>query len=255
MTYFSLRQKKADKHIDDWLMTYADMITLLLCFFVLFLSAAFLNKKVHKDAVPITVEQVKSPAPQILRPLVAQFDLPFPDQPEDPVIEEKPLPVADAAPIVSEPVVLQAPPADPVLQSSQVDKGDRITIVELPSSAFFESGSSLLTSTGKEVLEGVASELKDGRYDGYRITVEGHTDDNPIHTTQFPSNWELSTSRAASVVRYLLDQGLPSQRLCAVGFADSQPKAPNRDESGMPLPKNQTQNRRVAIRLEKIDKS
>ena len=77
--------------------------------------------------------------------------------------------------------------------------------------------------------------------------------DAPISTAQFPSNWELSTARASAVVHYFLDQGIPAQELRAAGYADTFPKAPNRDAAGHPLPENQAQNRRVVIALEKID--
>jgi chemotaxis protein MotB len=87
----------------------------------------------------------------------------------------------------------------------------------------------------------------------YMITVEGHTDDMPIGTGQFPSNWELSTARASAVVRYLINNGIPAAKLRAVGYAQVMPKVPNRDVTGRPIPENQAQNRRVVIKLEKIE--
>jgi len=73
--------------------------------------------------------------------------------------------------------------------------------------------------------------------------VEGHTDDLPIHTQRFPSNWELSAARAASVVRFFIQQGIPKERLQAVGLADTQPRAPNTS------PEDRAKNRRVVIQL------
>ncbi|HEY9766776.1 MAG TPA: flagellar motor protein MotB, partial [Chroococcales cyanobacterium] len=74
------------------------------------------------------------------------------------------------------------------------------------------------------------------------IRIEGHTDDDPIHTERFPSNWELSTSRATSVVRYLIQSGLfGPKRLAAAGFGEYWPKAPNDTEA------NQAKNRRVDV--------
>ena len=110
--------------------------------------------------------------------------------------------------------------------------GDRITTLEMSSSAFFGSGSGTLSDGGKSILRGVAVDLKSDQYQGYQIVVEGHTDDSPIATAQFSSNWELSTARAAAVVHFLLDQGIAAQKLRAVGYADTQPKVPNRDAAG-----------------------
>ena len=92
------------------------------------------------------------------------------------------------------------------------------------------------------------------KYKSYQVTVEGHTDDSPISTLQFPSNWELSTARAAAVVHCLLQQGILAQRLRAAGYADTFPVALNRDAHGQAIPENQARNRRVVIKLEKIEK-
>ena len=94
--------------------------------------------------------------------------------------------------------------------------------------------------------------LKAEKFRDYQITIEGHTDDAPISTAQFPSNWELSTARASAVVHYFLEQGIAAQKLRAAGYADTFPVAPNRDSAGKPIPENQARNRRVVIKLEKI---
>ena len=76
---------------------------------------------------------------------------------------------------------------------------------------------------------------------GHTITVEGHTDNVPISTPQFPSNWELSAARASTVVRHLIARGIPADRLSAVGYADTRPLAANDTEAG------RAKNRRVSI--------
>ena len=83
------------------------------------------------------------------------------------------------------------------------------------------------------------------------LEVEGHTDDSPVNSGQFPSNWELSAARASNVVRYLVAQGFPPEKLRAIGMGDSHPKAPNRDATGNPIPSNQDLNRRVVVRMVK----
>jgi chemotaxis protein MotB len=75
------------------------------------------------------------------------------------------------------------------------------------------------------------------------LRVDGHTDRRPISTSQFPSNWELSTARAISVVKYLIDQGIPANRLVAAGFGEYQPLDARDDEIGF------RRNRRIELKL------
>jgi chemotaxis protein MotB len=285
-------QRKTERatHADDWLMTYADMITLLLCFFAIFLSLSI--PKINSPKKAETTVRVEQPVPppveqSVKPPDIPEGNLPFhgitqADQPHviegnlpfhDPVPADQPAEKA-ATPTPAEtadnpPAPLPAPPVSPPQPLSLPEivdhmksqgaanieqKGDRITTLEMNSAAFFDSGSAVLSASGKAILKDVAINLKADEYKDYQVTVEGHTDDQPISTFQFPSNWELSTARAAAVVHFFLDQGIPARKLRAAGYADTFPKAPNRDASGNPIPANQAQNRRVVIKLEKIDK-
>ena len=79
------------------------------------------------------------------------------------------------------------------------------------------------------------------------IDVEVHTDDIPIKTPQFPSNWELSSSRAASVVKLFTERGIDPTVVRAIGHADAFPKKPNRDTEGVAIPENMSANRRVDV--------
>ena len=81
----------------------------------------------------------------------------------------------------------------------------------------------------------------------YRVKVEGHTDNIPIKSSCFPSNWELSASRASAVARFFIDTGVPADRLEVVGLADTRPEAPNEDLYGKPIQENQARNRRIVI--------
>jgi len=75
------------------------------------------------------------------------------------------------------------------------------------------------------------------------LQVSGYTDHNPINTSQFPSNWELSTARALSVVRYAISKGIPANRLAAAGFADTDPIDPGN------TPEAYKHNRRIELKL------
>ena len=105
----------------------------------------------------------------------------------------------------------------------------------------FDSGRTKIKPEGQQVLARVAQQIK--KIARHRVRVEGHTDSVPISTERFPSNWELSAARAAGVVRFLVSQGLPADRLSAQGFGPYQPIASNGTRKG------RTRNRRIEIVL------
>jgi chemotaxis protein MotB len=111
----------------------------------------------------------------------------------------------------------------------------------LTDNLLFTSGSATLKSTGDPLLDEVAHLLNVDRKNP--ITVEGFTDNVPIHTAEFPTNWQLSTSRAVNVLLYLTDHGVTRDRLGAAGYADLHPIAPNATATG------RARNRRVDIVL------
>jgi chemotaxis protein MotB len=220
------RRRFDDNRTDDWLITYADMITLILCFFAIILSVSIVKKENLEQARQVVAEQFSSPAALI----------------EKRASESQQR--KSIAAIVSK-----------GKGGVAVETGDRYTAIELNSAPFFASGSADLSSEGLQLLKELTPQLKGTNFQDYSITVEGHTDDVPIETTLFPSNWELSTARAAAVVRALLANGIPAGKLRAAGYADTMPKAPNRDDAGRSIPENQARNRRVVIKLEKIETS
>ena len=122
------------------------------------------------------------------------------------------------------------------LQTEVTERGLVIHIVE---SSLFDEGSADLKPRAMEVLDVVADELKDIPN---HIRIEGHTDDRPISTPQYPSNWELSSARATSVVRYLVDNhDIPQNRISALGYGEYRPVKPNNSIE------NRALNRRVDI--------
>ena len=267
------RTRAQAAHTDDWLITYADMITLLLCFFVMFFVILSSRKNGQQEApaagATAHVAHVFTQATtQATSAHTVKRDLTFDH-----------LGGLDQSHAISAPAVALVAPvssgAEPIVPSNGMntdaaqiasnsepqgspdidEKRDRITVLEMSSSAFFDSGSAKLSGRGTSILKGVAVELQSDRYEGYQIVVEGHTDDVSIATQQFSSNWELSTARAAAVVHFFLDQGIQANRLRAAGYADTNPEVPNRDLDGNAIPENQAQNRRVVIKLEKIEKA
>jgi chemotaxis protein MotB len=123
--------------------------------------------------------------------------------------------------------------------------GDRFVF---SSEVLFPSGSAVITDPGKEALRTVASAIEQiapriPNDINWVLRVDGHTDNVPINTAQFPSNWELSSARAISVVRYLISQGVPPDRLAAAGFGEYQPIVPGN------TPEARAANRRIELKL------
>jgi len=283
------------RHTDDWLITYADTITLLLCLFVITLAiraggkhptpeatapatqttaqdGVFWGQPVIRSFTPFTEAATDAPSPAPIGPAAETSadgikttetspELPQPAGTKA-VAEAAPMPATHPTPPAAdrpEPVRSSLPDVVERLASRGTpivaQRGDRITTLQIGSAAFFSSGSAALSNAGKAILGDVAGTLESQEFAAYHITIEGHTDDTPISTPQFQSNWELSAARAAAVVRFLLDLGVPADKLTASGYADTVPIAPNRSADGTVIPDNQARNRRVVIRLEKIDKA
>lgn len=217
----SLRRKPEPPDDEGWLITFADMCVLLMCFFVLLFSMsapdqsqfklvaeALREKGFYNDAVPI----------------------------EDPYEKVK-LQLAKS---------LGASGYDRFIAATATQKGIDI---ELASGAFFVPGAAKFTADAIPMLEMIAAQILPLAKADIVIEVEGHTDDSVVMTDQFPSNWELSGARAANVVRFLIDKGFPPEKLRASGLAATRPKAPNRDGNGNPILANQDLNRRVELKL------
>lgn len=175
-----------------WLVNYADLMTELVCFFiVLYALSASLNKDVQK----------------------AKKDV------EETMKQEQ------------------------VQGQVKVDKeGMKITLEEKGDNVFFNSGSADLSPRMKEIMAKIGPSLQTLVKEDHHIVVEGHTDNVPIHNGQFPSNWELSTARATSVVQYMIKgMKFPPDHLGAIGYGQFQPIAPNDSEE------NRSKNRRVVF--------
>ena len=123
--------------------------------------------------------------------------------------------------------------------------GDRFVF---QSEVLFQTGSSEIGDAGKTQMQRLATSLREiaGKIPAnidWILRVDGHTDQVPIKTTRFPSNWELSTARAVSVVKFLIEQGIPANRLAATGFGEFQPIDQRTDEIAY------RRNRRIELKL------
>lgn len=121
-----------------------------------------------------------------------------------------------------------------------VSKSDTETKISMPMDNVFDSGKAQTKSVGKEWLKALAGAIKDKNFK--EIRVEGHTDNTPIKGV-YPSNWELSSARASDAVRYMIQQGIESSKIAAVGYADTRPISDNSSKE------NRIKNRRIEITI------
>jgi chemotaxis protein MotB len=119
-----------------------------------------------------------------------------------------------------------------------VSQTNRGVMLDINASALFALGEAALSDVAQKTLADVAAVLVEG---DQPIEVEGHTDNLPISTTTYPSNWELSSARASSVVRLFIQQGVAAKRLTVVGSADNHPVLSN------DTPDGRARNRRITV--------
>jgi len=254
-------QASDDRSVPAWVMTFADLMTLLMCFFVLLLAFSEMDIARFKqlsgsmrDAFGVQAEIEARTIPKGTSVIAQEFS---PGKPEPtPANEVRQFTVdsnKNSLDALSEEVAeldearrqarrLREALADEIKRGSVALqlKGARVTI-RILERASFASGSADVRTAFIPVLEKIAGLIV--THDG-DITVSGHTDNVPIATSRFRSNWELSTSRAVSVAHELLRYAeLDESRFLVVGHADTRPQAPNDS------PENRARNRRVDISI------
>jgi chemotaxis protein MotB len=207
-----------DDETDTWILTFADMSTLLLAFFILLASISKVDVVLYEKVKAGIQEGIGS--------------------------REVTQPIEELRVQTNE--VIKSLQVEDVVGIGQDQDG---LVIEFASSAFYEPGSATIRPEAIPVLEQIIATLNEPRYQNFQIEVQGHTDDTPINTPQFPSNWELSAARATGVLRLMLQDGVDKERLLAIAYADVAPKVPNRTPEGQPIPLNQELNRRIAVRV------
>ncbi|MFI5102175.1 MAG: flagellar motor protein MotB [Terriglobales bacterium] len=253
------RRKRTKSHANHerWLVSYADFITLLFAFFVVLYASSQVDKrKVGKLAMAIQVafqEMGVFQASTTEVPIDVAEPMPFS------ITQgvENTEPTASLGRIVSHPegapgtgvengdlAQLQAEletalAAEIKRKEIAMRREPDGLVISLREVGFFESGSAQMKSASQAAFDRIAGML---RQRDYRLRIEGHTDNAPIHTAQFPSNWELSTSRATEIVRlFIVRDGFGPDRLSAAGYAEYHPVASNHTVEGRGM------NRRVDI--------
>jgi chemotaxis protein MotB len=216
---FHNRHKKKQEEDEAWLMTYADTITLLMAFFIILLTLSEPKQ-----------ERIEALGAVLSEAMDSEISQPFTDLNQN----------------------IQMMIVENMMEESMsVEETNRGLVIEIASSSFYESGSAEFKKDAIPVLLDLATLLAEFDYEDYTIKVAGHTDDSPINSTLFPSNWELSAGRATRVIRFFIEEGIDSKRLSVEAFAETKPKVPNLDDKGNPVPENRELNRRIQIAVER----
>jgi chemotaxis protein MotB len=204
-------------HVDEgWLVAYSDMMTLLFGLFVLLYSMSTVDQEkfenFKKESAASFGAEYQNPVEDLNKNIAKQF---------------KELSKTGAVSIKETPTGIE---------------------INIGGELLFASAQADFTDGGLNIVNQFAEAVKKAP-GKFLIRVEGHSDDMPITTDKYPSNWELSSARATHVVRQLIAKGFDATKLEAIGYADTRPIAPNRTPAGDPIGINQAKNRRVFLKV------
>ena len=248
------RKQENDEHADNherWLVSYADFITLLFAFFIVMYAVSSVNEGKYRVLSSSLVSAFKSDNSSNLAPSKATEFSP---------ISIQQLNQTDSIKLIDNlsfqrtkkqekmksmaKNILHA--LEPLVKDGQV----RVTqsslgiTVEINASVLFSPGQAKLADNSSLTLQAVAHVIKGHEHE---IHVEGHTDNLPIQTENFPSNWELSSARASSVIRLFIENGVEAHRLTALGYGENRPIETNE------TPEGRKRNRRVTVMIMSAD--
>ena len=200
--------------VEPWMATFADMVTLLMVFFVLFYSVEKDNVGKFKAAIEQQVAAEGASAPGLAQMLKVMDEVKIQKTLRELMDKKK---------------------------EDFKETPEKKIVLRVPGLSLFKPGGEKLTSDARPILDEILKIVQ--KHGEHKIFIQGHTDDVPIHTKKFDSNWELSAVRATAVLRYFIDKGIDPEKLTATGYADIFPMAPNNTKKG------RAKNRRVEFVL------
>ncbi len=229
------RKKKEDDHdnLDRWLITYSDLITLLLAFFIMMYTFSKQDAQKYQE-VSEQLRAIFTGGTSILKTGASTGSKTVITLPQSTSSDK------DVEKQLEKEIQSMADALDQEHKIS-VFTDERGIVIRIMDRAFFDEGHAQLKETAKQALSKIAPIIMGS---DSPVRIEGHTDNVPIKTNEFGSNWELSVRRATEVVRHLIEKhDFPPERISASGYAEYRPVAPNDTEQ------NRALNRRIEIIL------
>ena len=207
---------KEEENTEEWLLTYSDMVTLVLCFFVLLAAVSEIDMTKFEQikanmAKKLNDRNILSPIEMIVKDLENDISS---------------LEITDSAGVYND------------------KKG---VVLEMSSSLLFSDGGYLLKDTSEPILKRIAATMNAERYESFHYQIQGHTDEI---TKEGLTSWDLSALRASVIVNFFISREIKGSRFEAIGLADNQPKVPNFDTYGNEISQNRAINRRIVVKIE-----
>lgn len=232
-----LEPEEAEDHVCEegapaWLATMGDLMSLLLVFFVLMLSFANMDKQLFMEAMG-SIQQALG----VIEENPGQFSvqstsmIEWSEKKSTPFVDVMELDSANEAPTMDQQImqkVQQAIAENNLSRIVDAESSERGVIVRVKGGALFKPGSDKLLPVSYVFLDEVIRITEEFPYE---LSIEGHTDDSPINTPRFPTNWHLAAARSIAVLRYMIDAGdIDPSRVAASGYGSTRPLVPNDSE-------------------------
>lgn len=263
------REEEVKPGLPAWMGTYGDMVTLLLCFFVLLFSMSSVDVRKFKEAIAsfndqvyvldggeaLTdgdrinngVSQLSNIEIIIERTLELNKDK---DEDDNKDVSDNELSEDEVTQAALDQAKEVAEQVDQYMQvkgiRDEVDMNYSLNYVKitLPGETLFDSGRAVIKPEGFAIIDVLGNMILEREFDGYSIQIEGHTDNVPINTVYFPSNWELSAARAIAVGKYIIEEkNFNETKISCTGYGEFDPIVPNDSFE------HKAQNRRVEIKI------
>jgi chemotaxis protein MotB len=231
-------------NLDRWLVSYADFVTLLFAFFVVMYALSSINEGKYRVLSDSLVTAFRSATRDgggtmvLTQPQLTTIQ-PTQQRLRNQALQQREKQAEQMKKVARDVTAVMAPYA--TQGQVAVIETDRGITVEINDSLLFPAGRAELTPAAEQAIRAVGGVFAEAEFP---VTIEGHTDNTPISTAAFPSNWELSAVRATTVLRLMAESGVSPSRLTAIGYGEQRPVA----ENG--TPEGRSRNRRVAIQLE-----
>ena len=239
------RKKYQEEHENHerWLVSYADFITLLFAFFVVMYALSTVNEGKYRILSDSMINAFRNTQVNTSSQVLSIVPTPIPvlpkNAPPDKAAEAKQKQRDKMRNIAKDILKVMAP----LIEQGKVRvlETSRGVSIEINDSVLFSPGQAIIQAPLAKAMSAISEVLAPT---DFPITIEGHTDNLPIKTAQFPSNWELSAVRATTVLRLFADSGVAPTRLTAIGYAETRPVEDNQ------LAEGRARNRRVAILID-----